>query len=144
MKNICDICEHWLIGSVEEIPSGSYTRFGEEAAVTQKSGKRTTRTESSWRCASVEAPNMVAVEVRILQKEPGFKGAKATWRLQRGFAVTKDMGPGCPFENVGTTAEDKVHRMTQERKAELRSQLEGRGGDMAQDTTSKRCMKTRR
>lgn len=108
MKNICK-CERWLIGSAEEITSGSYTRFGEEAAVTQKSGKRTTRTESSWRCAGVEAPNMVAVEVRILQKEPGFKGAKAIWRLQRGCAVTKDMGPGCPFENMGTTAEDKVH-----------------------------------
>lgn len=96
--------------------SESRSRSGEEAAVTQRQEKRTTRTESSWRCVSVEAPSMMDVEVRLMQKETGFKGVKAVWRLQRGLAAAEDMWPGCPFKDVGSTAEDKVPQMTQERK----------------------------
>jgi len=59
-----------------------------------------------------------------MQKEAGFKGVKAIWQLQRGLTVAKDMGLGCPFKDVGRTAEDKVHQMSQERKTELGRQLE--------------------
>lgn len=42
-----------------------------------------------------------------MQKEIGFRGVKAIWTLQRGLTVAKDMWPGWPFKDVGTTAEDK-------------------------------------
>lgn len=43
----------------------------------------------------------------IMQKEIGFRGAKAIWTLPRGLAVAKDTWPDCPFKDVGRTAEDK-------------------------------------